>query len=171
MGSWNALYYRRSGMPKDHLQVILDRISITQIDFNDEWNCAHASSEEEIGDALLARMPEAVALSFVGSVDALNYRHFVGGDPYRVLTYGCLEERVWEAVSGHAEGWEAGAFHLPPVVGECEPMIQARDVAQAIADFHGLPGWGPEPSNLRPWPGDTMKPETRIRRSLWRLWG
>ena len=106
-------------------------------------------------EALLQRLSmeldtQVIWLSFQRTVDAFEYARWESGALRRHLVYGCYEqERTWEKAEGEPESWEGeGLFGLRggegPTrveVGAFEPILEARDAAEAVAVAFGLPGW------------------------------
>ncbi len=111
---------------------------------------------------------DVIWLAFQSAVDAFEFQRWQAGRLVRSLVYGCYgDERTWERAEGEPEPWEAGAIfgpeHLAHALryaddaeavelrriwreteiapGRMEPILDAREVARAAAQFYRLPGW------------------------------
>lgn len=111
---------------------------------------------------------DVIWITFQSAADAFVYHHWKSGVVVRSLTYGAMEQGVWEQVVGMPEPWERDALFATRQlnglledmgdvqerrqtqrifdeqilkVGSWLPMVDARESARAIAEFYRLPGW------------------------------
>lgn len=146
---------------------------------------------------------EVILLVFTSVTDSIQYTRSVGGRVARHLQYGMWEEQgIWESVEGTPEPWERDGFYGSVdleemleleepakhdeyramaaegklVVGLDFPRFDVRDVANVIADHHGLPqfetDWGPlDERSLSPKAIAEIRGFSRAsRKPWWKFW-
>jgi hypothetical protein len=84
---------------------------------------------------------EALWLVLQKQADAFAFQHWASGEVKRRLSYGVVQERVWEQVDGSPEPWEATAFFSPRALERRTRVLQVLDLPNRddrVADLKRL---------------------------------